>query len=211
MGIFLSKRARALTCLDEVSTMPLHRQISLVLMFLLLAAIGTTAAIHAADAGSISDYAKIRAGMNKLSPLLGKWNADAVYADGHDNIGTYDVHWALDDTYLEMEVDFHRKNDPSQHHGFVIYLTYNPATRHYESTYFYTRWAMRVTESGEFDDVANEFRTTAFIPLEDGKRDEHVRTITELKNPNKIIYDHYSRYSDQSAERMDVRITLTRP
>src|ERR1700733_13692885 len=121
MGIFLSKRARALTCLDEVSTMPLHRQISLVFVFLLLAAIGTTAAIHAADAGSISDYAKIRAGMNKLSPLLGKWNADAVYADGHDNIGTYDVHWALDDTYLEMEVDFHRKTARRPHNGFVSY------------------------------------------------------------------------------------------
>ena len=188
-----------------------HRWAVSIFCFGILALLGPIGPVRAADAGSISDYARIRAGMNKLSPLLGKWRADAVFADGHENVGTYDVHWALDDTYLEMEVDFHRKNDASQHHGFVIYLTYNPATRHYESTYFYTRWAMRVTESGEFDDVADEFRTTAFIPLEDGKRDEHVRTITELKNPNRIIYDHYSRYSDQAAERMDVRITLTRP
>lgn len=180
------------------------------LLFTLIAVLAPVEAVRAADAGSISDYTKIRAGMNKLSPMVGKWQADAVYADGHENIGTYDIRWALDDTYLEMEVDFHRKTDPSQHHGFVIYVTYNPATRHYESTYFYTRWALRVTETGEFDDVAKEYRTTAFIPLEDGKRDENVRTITELKNPNKIVYDHYSRYSDQANERMDVRITLTR-
>jgi hypothetical protein len=180
------------------------------LLFTLITALAPVDAVRAADAGSISDYAKIRAGMNKLSPMVGKWEADAVYADGHENIGTYDIHWALDDTYLEMEGDFHRKSDPSQHHGFVIYVTYNPATRHYESTYFYTRWALRVSETGEFDDAAKEYRTTAFIALEDGKRDENVRTITELKNPNKIVYDHYSRYSDQANERMDVRITLTR-
>lgn len=190
--------------------MVLHRSVILVLCLALVTWLGPFRSVRAADAGSISDYTKIRAGMNKLSPLLGKWHADAVFADGRENVGTYDVHWALDDTYLEMEVDFHRKTDPSQHHGFVIYVTYNPATRHYESTYFYTRWAMRVTETGEFDEVANEFRTTAFIPLEDGKRDEHVRTIMGLKDPRKIVYDHYSRYSDQAAERMDVRITLTR-
>lgn len=188
----------------------LHRCTFSLLLFTLIAAIAPVEGVRAADAGSISDYTKIRAGMNKLSAMVGKWEADAVYADGHENIGTYDIHWALDDTYLEMEVDLRRKTDPSQHHGFVIYVTYNPATRHYESTYFYTRWALRVTETGEFDDVAKEYRTTAFIPLEDGKRDENVRTITELKNPNKIVYDHYSRYSDQANERMDVRITLTR-
>jgi len=188
----------------------LHRWVISIFCFGLIALLGPIGSVHAADAGSISDYAKIRAGMSKLSPMLGKWHADAVFQDGRENVGTYAIHWALDDTYLEMEADFHRKNDPSQHHGFVIYVTYNPATRHYESTYLYTRWAMRVTETGEFDDVANEFRTTAFIPLEDGKRDEHVRTITVLKDPKKIIYDHYSRYSDQAAERMDVRITLTR-
>ena len=188
----------------------LHRCVISFFFFSFVAAVVPVNQVRAADAGSVSDYAKIRAGMNKLVPMIGKWQADAVFQDGHENVGTYDIHWALDDTYLEMEVDLHRKNDPSQRHGFVIYVTYSPATRHYESTYFYTRWAMRVTETGEFDDIANEFRTKAFIPLEDGKRDENVRTITELKNPNKIVYDHFSRYSDQASERMDVRITLTR-
>ncbi len=194
----------------EAPVPSLHRWMISLFLLTLIVAKAPVEAVRAADAGSISDYTKIRAGMIKLSPMVGKWQADAVYADGHENVGTYDIHWALDDTYLEMEVDFHRKSDPAQHHGFVIYVTYNPATRHYESTYFYTRWAMRVTESGEFDDVAKEYRTTAFIALEDGKRDENVRTITELKNPNKVVYDHYSRYSDQANERMDVRITLTR-
>jgi hypothetical protein len=104
-------------------------------------------------------------------------------------------------------VELHRKNEPSRYHGFIIYVTYNPATQKYESTYFYTRRAMRVSETGEFDDAASEFRTKAFIPLGDGVHDENVRTVTDLKDPNKIVYNHYSH---QTAERMDVQITLTR-
>jgi uncharacterized protein DUF1579 len=159
------------------------------------------------------DYSKIREGLAKLSPLVGRWQAVALFHDGDkitENDGTYDIHWTLEDTYLECKVELHRKEDPSRHHGFVIYLTYNPATRQYESTYFYTRWALRVTETGEFDDAAREFRTKAFIPLEDGVHDENVRTVTDLKDPSRIVYTHYSRYSHQSDERMDVQITLTR-
>jgi hypothetical protein len=35
-------------------------------------------------------------------------------------------------------------------------------------------------------------------------------TLTDLKDPNKIVYTHYSRYDFQSNERMDVEIKLTR-
>src|SRR5262249_671167 len=160
-----------------------------------------------------SDYDKIQEGLTKLSPLIGKWNAVALFHDGDkvtENDGTYEIDLALEKTYLRFQVELHRKGDPSHHHGFIIYVTYNPATRQYQSTYFYTRWAMRVTETGEFDDHRHEFRTTAFIPLEDGVHDENVRTITDLNDPNKIVYTHYSRYSHEHTERMNVQITLTR-
>src|SRR5262249_42351362 len=146
------------------------------------------------------DYAKIREGMSKLAPMVGKWRAVAMYPDKDgvtENDGTYDIRWALDETYLEFHVELHRKGDPSHHHGFVVYVTYNPVTRHYDSTYFYTRWALRVTETGEYDAATKEYRTKAFIPLEDGVHDEYVRTVTELKNPDKIVHTHYSRYSHQ--------------
>jgi hypothetical protein len=41
-------------------------------------------------------------------------------------------------------------------------------------------------------------------------RDEHVRTITRLADRSEIVYLHFSRYGDESAEREDVTITLTR-
>ena len=160
-----------------------------------------------------ADYAKIREGLSKLTPLVGKWNAVALFHSGDkvtEQDGTYDIGWALDETYLEFRVQLHRKNDPSRPHGFIIYLTYNPATQQYESTYFYTRWALRVSETGTFDAASKQFRTTAFIPREDGVHDENVRTISDLKNPNKIVYTHYSRYNNETAERMDLQITLTR-
>jgi hypothetical protein len=76
----------------------LHRSVISVLCLALVAALGPVRSVRAVDAGSISDYTKIRSWMSKLSPLLGKWHADAAFADGRENIGTYDVHWALDDT-----------------------------------------------------------------------------------------------------------------
>lgn len=161
---------------------------------------------------SASDFGKIREGMDKLAPLVGKWRALAVFhdADGAtERDGTFDIQWTLDNTYLEYRVELHHRDDPSKHNGFVIYVTYNPVSRQYDSTYFYTRWALRVTESGEFDPVAHEYRTKAFIPLEDGVHDENVRTITDLKDPKKIVYTHFSRYSNQAKEQMNLQITLT--
>ncbi len=181
--------------------------------FFLLPLLFLTFAIPARADDPAADYVKIHEGLSKLAPMVGKWRAVALFHDGDgvtENDGTYEVAWALEDTYLEFHAEMHRKGDPSHHHGFIIFITYNPATRHYESTYFYTRWASRVTETGDYDAASQEFRTTAFIPLEDGVRDENVRTITRLKDPNKIVYTHYSRYSDQAAERMNVEITLTR-
>jgi hypothetical protein len=159
------------------------------------------------------NLAKIREGMSKLAPLVGKWSAVALFHDGDkvtENDGTWEIRWALEDTYLEFRVAMHRKGDPSHHSGFITYVTYNPRTQQYDGTYFYTRSAFRVTETGVYDEKTKQFRTQAFIPLEDGVHDENVRSINDLSDPNKIVQTHYSRYSDEAVERMQVQFTLTR-
>lgn len=160
-----------------------------------------------------ADYTKIREGMTKLSSLVGKWKAVATYYNGEQvrtNEGTYDVDWALDQTYLEFRVTLHSTVDPSRQHGFRLFMTYNPASHRYDCTYFYTRWALRVTATGEYDDAKKLLRYNTFIPLEDGVHDEAVHSTMDLSEPNKVTYTHYSRYSNQDNERMDVRIVLTR-
>src|SRR5215471_7691943 len=72
-----------------------------------------------------ADYGAIREGMSHLAPLVGKWRAVAQFYDPQGkptrrNVGTYDIHWALDQTYLEYEVNFHREDDASRTHGFLI-------------------------------------------------------------------------------------------
>jgi hypothetical protein len=171
----------------------------------------STLPAHADDPAG--DFVRIHEGMSKLAPMVGKWRATAIFHDGDkltENDGTYDIGWALEDSYLECHVELHRKDDPAHHHSFVIYITYNPASQHYDSTYLYSRWARRVTETGDYDAAKQEFKTQAYIPLEDGVRNENVHTVTHLQDPNKIVYTHYSRYDNESAERMDVEITLTR-
>ena len=160
-----------------------------------------------------ANYAKIREGMSKLAPLVGKWRAVALFHDGDqvtENDGTWEIAWVLDDTYLEYRVAMHRKGDPSHHNGFISYVTYNPRTQQYDVMYFYTRSALRVTETGVYDEKTKQFRTQAFIPLEDGTRDENERSINDLSNPNKIVHTHYSRYGNEAVERMQVQFTLTR-
>jgi hypothetical protein len=46
--------------------------------------------------------------------------------------------------------------------------------------------------------------------VEDGVHDENVRTVTKIGDSNKIVYEHYSRYSNETTERLDLVITLTR-
>jgi uncharacterized protein DUF1579 len=151
--------------------------------------------------------------MEYLKPLIGNWHAVVRFHERGGSIteeeGSYRISPVLDGTYLEQEVEFHAKDNPGKHHSFLIFITYNPVTREYDSTYLYSRWALRVTESGEYDEKAKEYRTTAFIPLEDGTRDENVRTITKLGTANRIEYIHYSRYSNESAERLNLDVVMT--
>lgn len=181
-------------------------------VFLLL--IAFTCRVPVAAQGRANDVQAILSHMSDLKSLVGTWSAVAEFHEKDGSLaydlGTYHISFVLEDTYLQSEVELHQKSDPSKHHTFLVFITYNPVTKKYDSTYLYSHWALRVTETGDYDDKSKEYRTTAFIPAEDGVRNENVRTITRLNDRNKIVYEHYSRYNDERAERMDVVITLTR-
>ena len=167
-----------------------------------------------AQAVAQDDFARIREAMSKLSTLVGEWDATYVFhnPDGSTTrqSATYSIAEALDHTYLQWHVTRFTKAEPPKTTSMIIFTTFNPTTHRYDETYFYSRWAMRVTETGEFDEARKEFTTTAFIPLEDGKRDENVRTVLNLKHPNRLAYTHYSRYNDEKVERMDLEVILVR-
>jgi hypothetical protein len=164
--------------------------------------------------GRADDGPTILRNMSYLKPLVGTWNAVAEYhqKDGSVayDVGTYKISYVLEGTYLEWDVELHDKDDPSQHHGFLNFVTYSPVTGRYDSTYFYSLWSLRVSEIGKYDDKAKEFTTEGFIPVEDGVHDENVRTVTKIGDSNKIIHEHYSRYSNETTPRLDLVITLTR-
>jgi Protein of unknown function (DUF1579) len=160
-----------------------------------------------------AEYQKIRFQMNKLARLIGKWNVAVTFHHKDsvtEEVGTWSVTSVLDDTYLEFQTERHLKDNPKRSAKVIWYTTFNPRSNRYETTYFYNRWAMRVTETGEYDEATQEFRTRGFIPLEDGVNDETVRTITSLKDPNKIVYTHYSMRSPaETCQRIDVEMILT--
>lgn len=182
-------------------------------LFLMLALLSLLSARPLLAQGRADDADTIFRNMEYLKPLIGNWNASVRFHERDGSIteeeGSYRISSVLDGTYLEQEVEFHAKNNPGKHHSFLIFITYNPVTKRYDSTYLYSRWALRVTESGEYDEKTKEYRTTAFIPLEDGARDENVRTVTKLGTGNRIEYVHYSRYSNESAERLNLDVVMT--
>jgi hypothetical protein len=160
-----------------------------------------------------AEYQKIRLQMNKLAPLIGKWNVEVTFHHKDSvtgEVGTWAVTSVLDGTYLEFQTERHLKDNPKRSAKVIWYTTFNPRSNQYETTYFYNRWALRVTETGEYDEGTQEFRTRGFIPLEDGVNDETVRSITSLKDPSKIVYTHYSMRSPAEAcQRIDVEMILT--
>jgi hypothetical protein len=182
---------------------------------LLLNALCLTALICTPTALADEDeYQKIRLQMNKLVQLIGKWNVEVTFHHKDSvtkEVGTWSVTSPLDDTYLEFQTERHLKDNPKRSAKVIWYTTFDPRSNRYETTYFYNRWALRVTETGEYDEATQEFRTRGFIPLEDGVNDETVRSITSLKDPNKIVYTHYSMRSPaKTCQRIDVEMVLTR-
>jgi len=143
-----------------------------------------------------AEYQRIRQQMSKLAPLIGKWDVVAAshHMDGRvtQQVGTWLVASALDDTYLAFQTERHTKDTPNRSAKVFWYITFNSKANQYKITYFYNRWASeRVTETGEYDDPASEFKTRGYIPLEDGVNDETVRAIFSLKDPKKIVYPYY--------------------
>ena len=156
-----------------------------------------------------AEYQRIRQQMSKLAPLIGKWSVVATFhgMDGgvKEQVAMWSVSSVLDDTYLEFQTERHSKNTPERSAKVVWYVTFNPRTNQYEITYFYNKSALRVTETGQYDDVTREFRTRGYIPLEDGINDETVRAIFGLKDQNKIVYTHYSmRAPAETCQRVDL-------
>lgn len=178
-------------------------------LILILCASRSAGGASAGDAKAILEH------MEHLQPLVGTWVADYEFhnPDGTIDIvepGSVKVSWVMDNSYLQIQTEHHRPNDPSHHWTYFTFITYDPVSAKYVCTFFYGGWSTRVTEDGIFDSQSNELRTIGIVPLEDGKRDEHVRNIYRLTStaPPSII--HYSRYTDETAERMDLVIKLRR-
>jgi hypothetical protein len=148
-----------------------------------------------------------------LKRLIGDWRVLATFHDRQGGLsydeGTYHIQSVLDGTYIEMHATLWSKGHPETQHSFLEFITFDPRKGKFVGTYFYSRSSLQVTEEGEYDGAKREFRTLTFIPKENGVRDENVHTVMGLADPHKIEYLHFSRYSDESADRMDVSFTLT--
>jgi hypothetical protein len=160
------------------------------------------------------DVETIRKHMDHLRPLVGSWSADYEFHDKDGTIdvepGTFIVSWVLDDSYLQVQAEHHRRDNPRRHRAYTTFITYDPVTKKYVCTYFYGRSSLRVTEDGLFDEQTSELRTSALIPLEDGKRDERVRNIFSLSGTDSLTLLHYNKYSDEPGERLQLVIKLRR-
>lgn len=161
-------------------------------------------------------FAKIRDGLEKLLPLVGKWDVVVTFhaLDGavHEEVGTWNVSSVIDDTYLEFQTERHLKDNPKRHRLVLFYITFNPKSDQYDLTFFYNWSALRVTLEGEFDEATQELRTRGYTRQEDGINDETVGEIFSLRDPKRIIYKHYSMRSPrETAQRLDVEMILTRP
>ena len=156
---------------------------------------------------------KIREGITKLNRLVGEWNATWKFHGPNgvtEQTGIHSVALVLNDTYLQWKIERHRPDNRQRSQSMLIYTTFNPKSEKYDEIYLYSGSALRVTETGEYDETTHKFTTKAFIPLEDGVRDENVRTVTDMSDPNRLVYTHFSRYNDESTERMDLEIILER-
>ncbi|HEY4283298.1 MAG TPA: DUF1579 family protein [Chthoniobacterales bacterium] len=170
-------------------------------------------AIGSSAVAQEDQHVKIRAEMDKLAPLVGNWNATwKFHRQGEiiERVGTHSISFVLDNTYLQWMVERHPKENPERSQAMLTFTTFNPRTNKYDTTHFYNGSALRVTANGEYDAATHELRDQAFIPLEDGVRDENVRAIINLSDPNNIVYTHYSKFDDEAAERLDLEIFLTR-
>jgi len=177
-------------------------------------AIAMIATVNSSALGRADEkaYSQMKAAMRIFAPMVGTWNAVWRFYDKDgvtDLPGTETISYTLDGAYLERHED-HLRKDSQPHYALVIFTTFNPVANRFEQTYFYRSWPHSVTEFGVFDKQLREFRTETVVPREDGIHDEHVRTVLKIVSHDRMIYTHYSRYSNEPRERRNLVITLTR-
>jgi hypothetical protein len=157
---------------------------------------------------------EIKANMVVLQPLIGTWRVAATFHARNGDIelddGTFRIASVLDGSYLQVNATLYRHGHPESAHSFIQLITFNPGTKKYDVTYFYSRSALRVSEQGQFDATSRAFTTTAYILQEDGVRNENVRTAMQILNLHHLKYTHYSRYDNEAAETMDLEMVFTR-
>lgn len=148
--------------------------------------------------------------------FAGSWRAETVFYTRKDHVpeyretGIYKISWVLDTTYLKWDIQLHDKNNSGRKRSILILITFNPDSSYYEENYFYNGSSLKVFEIGNYDKIHRDFTTKAFIPLEDGSHDEHVRTVTHIMAKNSISYIHYSQYSNEPEECNDFSAFLER-
>lgn len=87
------------------------KRASIYLIFGVLVA--TASPVLADDA----EYQKVRDGLSKLAPLIGKWNAVWTFHQGDGvtrELGTTSITSVLGDTYLQLAVERHNEADPKR-------------------------------------------------------------------------------------------------
>src|SRR5262252_3795062 len=88
--------------------------------------------------GDDADYAKIRAGIRQLAPMVGSWKTvwDFYEKDGvTEEVGTTEINYVLDETYLQLVVERHNPANPARNKKMITYITYNPLSSRYDATY----------------------------------------------------------------------------
>src|SRR5438270_664153 len=151
-------------------------------------------------------HVNIQEALAKLRPMIGNWSTAWKFhrgAETVERVGTDSISDVLDHTYLQWTIERHPKEAPGRSQSSLIFTTFDPVSNAYVMTHFYKGSSLRVTANGGYDEGTHQLRTTAFIPREDGVRDENVRAIIDLSDPNRLVYTHYSRYNDETRERLD--------
>jgi hypothetical protein len=149
--------------------------------------------------------------MAKLKPLIGVWRGDIKIhnRDGsiEQSVGTYEIKAVLDGTYLAWDARA-KKQSEDQHSMFLLLTTYDVRKKAYVQSYFYPQTAFQVVEHGQFDDAAQEFRTTAQI--DGASRDYFVRSVTKINDDGTLSYTNWGRYEDENAEVLDMEAIFRR-
>lgn len=92
------------------------------------------------------------AGLSYLKPMVGIWEHETVQVLSNGQIvkekGTAQIDFILDSTFLQLEVVLNRENSSR---SYLQLIGFDPNTRQYKSTYFYSGTTIVVNESGHWN------------------------------------------------------------